>query len=67
MNRYETEIDALVEAGKAAQSNGLGYAYAVEWQDHWSVETRKPSFRGMKNGRPTKVFEARADGGRLWA
>lgn len=64
MNTYETQIDAEIAATNVARANGLGYAFAVEWFDHWSVEPRKPSFRGTKNGRSTKVIECRAEGGR---
>lgn len=67
MTTYETKIDAQIAAGNAARSNGLGYAFAVEWIDHWSVEIRKPMLRASKNGRLTEVIECRAEGGKYFA
>lgn len=66
-NSYETQIDAEIAAKHLASSNGYGYAFAVEWQDHWSAESRKPSFRGTRDGRTTKVIEVRADSGSFHA
>lgn len=66
-NTYENQIDCEIAAKQRAKSNGFGYAFAVEWQDHWSVEDRKPSFRGTKDGRTTKCIEVRDDGGRYLA
>lgn len=66
-NTYDSQIDCEIAAKRRAQSNGFGYAFAVEWQDHWSVENRKPSFRGTKDGRTTKVIEVRECGGRYCA
>lgn len=66
-NSYETQIDAEIAAKHLARSNGYGYAFAVEWQDHWSAESRKPSFRGTRDGRTTKCIEVRADGGSYYA
>lgn len=67
MNTYENQIDAEIAAKNVARTNGYGYAFAVEWQDHWSVESRKPSFRGTKDGRTTKCIEVRAEGERYFA
>ena len=66
-NSYENKIDATIAATNAARTNGYGYAFAVEWADHWSVEPRKPCFRGSKDGRPTEVVECRENGERLLA
>jgi hypothetical protein len=62
MNTYDNQIDAEIAAKHLARTNGYGYAFAVEWQDHWSAEPRKPSFRGTKDGRTTKCIEVRSDG-----
>lgn len=67
-NSYETRIDAEIAAKHAARSSGGGFAYAVEWADHWSVENRKPSFRGRTStGRDTLVIEVRDDGSAVFA
>lgn len=63
VNRYDGQIDCEIAAKHRAKANGNGYAFAVEWQDHWSVEDRKPCFRGTRGGRTTKCIEVRADGG----
>lgn len=61
-NRYDTQLDAEIAAKHLARSNGYGYAFAVEWNDHWSAESRKPCFRGTKDGRTTKCIEVRDAG-----
>jgi hypothetical protein len=66
-NRFETQIEAEIAASHVAKANGNGYAFAVEWNDHWSVESRKPNFRGTKDGRTTKCVEVRSCGGRFYA
>ncbi len=65
MNSYESKIDAQIAATNAARSNGYGYAFAVQWADHWSVEIRKPNFRGYVNGRISEVIECRENGQRV--
>ena len=66
-NSYTNQIDCEIAAKHRAVANGYGYAFAVEWRDHWSVEDRKPSFRGTVDGRTTKVIEVRECGGRFFA
>lgn len=62
-NSYDNQIDAVIAAKNVARSNGFGYAFAIEWADHWSVENRKPNFRGRTStGRDTLVLEARESG-----
>lgn len=67
LNRYENKIDAVTAAHAEARRNGLGYAYAMEWADHWSVEDRKPHFRGRKDGRVSQLIECRTDGKEYFA
>lgn len=56
----DNKSDALTQAHRASRQNGLGYAFAVQWPDHWTVETRKPLFRPSIHGRPAEVIECRA-------
>lgn len=65
---YENEIEATIAAKRVAQTNGLGYAFAIEWADHWNVENRKPMFRGRTaTGRDTRVIEVRENGEKFHA
>lgn len=55
----ENWIDTLSAAKRQAQTNGQGYAFAVQWPaGHFTVEDRKPSLRqpGMR------VEDVSADG-----
>ena len=61
-NNYDNQIDAVIAAQHAARTNGYGYAFAVEWRDHWSVETRKPLLRDPAH----KVLECREGDGQVY-
>lgn len=68
LNSYTNQIDAEIAAKHLAKANGLGYAFAIEWADHWSVENRKPNFRGRTpTGRDTLVLEVRNNGSVVFA
>jgi hypothetical protein len=68
METYEDQISAEIAAKNLARKNGRGFAYAIEWADHWSVENRKPSFRGRTStGRDTLVIEVRDNGSCVFA
>lgn len=66
-DHFQERTDAVLAAQRVARSNGLGYAFAVQWPNHWSVEVRKPSLRAMVNGRPAQVIECREDGSHVLA
>jgi hypothetical protein len=66
-DKITERTDAVLAAQRRARTNGRGYAFAVQWPNHWSVEDRKPSLRAMVNGRPAQVIECREDGSHVIA